>query len=302
MSWFVSSWFVSPRTITIPPQLFVPIAFVPKKIGTNKNGTNLCQNTLCQKKLAQHKLAQHKITCRHGSRRHGSCRHGSCLHEPSQLLPFSQLSKIPASLQLLHMQFVNAYINRWKKIPAEVRSILIKGFAFLVIWKLLYAFWLAPTRLLDKPLTTLVANQSAWVMNLFSTDNPYTVGNTLRQRSNDKQTYTEYGTIFYQNKATINIADPCNGLEFLLLYAWFILVMPGTVKRRIAFLAGGLLLLHISNLFRCWGLVEIYRQYRHSFDFAHHYLFKIIIYSLSFLLWYWYLKAVKKIPEKTHAN
>jgi exosortase family protein XrtF len=200
------------------------------------------------------------------------------------------------------MQFVNTYINRWKNIPAEVRSILIKGFAFLVIWKLLYAFWLAPSRLLDKPLTTLVANQSAWVMNLFSVNKPYTVGTTLKKRNDDNTNYTEYGTILYNNKPTINIADPCNGLEFLLLYAWFILVMPGTVKRRILFLTGGLLLLHISNLFRCWGLVEIYRQYRHSFDFAHHYLFKIIIYGLSFLLWYWYLKALKQSPRQANEN
>lgn len=223
-------------------------------------------------------------------------------HYPSHIQPFSQLSKIPASLHLLLMQFVNSYINRWKKIPSEVRAILIKGFTFLIIWKLLYAFWLAPTRLLDRPLTTLVANQSAWVMNFFAKDNPYAVGTTIRKRSGDNTTYTEYGTIFYNNKPTINIADPCNGLEFLLLYAWFILVMPGTWRRRIIFLAGGLLLLHLSNLLRCWGLVEIYRQYRHSFDFAHHYLFKIIIYGLSFLLWYWYLKALKQSPQKEDEN
>lgn len=200
------------------------------------------------------------------------------------------------------MSVVKTYLNRWKNIPKEVRVILIKGFSFLILWKLLYAFWLAPTRLLDKPLTNLVANQSAQVMNFFAAGNPYTVGTTLRKRSEDGSTYTEYGTIFYNNKPTINIADPCNGLEFLLLYAWFILVIPGTAKRRIIFLTVGLLLLHLSNLLRCWGLVEIYRLYRHSFDFAHHYLFKIIIYGLSFLLWYWYLKALKQQPQKADEN
>lgn len=133
------------------------------------------------------------------------------------------------------MQLLNTYIIRWKKIPTEVRTILIKGFTFLVLWKLLYAFWLAPTRLLDRPLTTLVANQSAWIMNFFAEGKPYAVGTTIRKRSDDNTTYTEYGTIFYNKKPTISIADPCNGLEFLLLYAWFILVMPGTGRRRIIF-------------------------------------------------------------------
>lgn len=170
---------------------------------------------------------------------------------------------------------------------------LVNGFVLLALWKLAYTLWLQPDRLLDEPLTRLVADQSAWVMNLFAEGSPYTVGTTTRPNAAEAGLTTRYGTIFEHGKSVINIADPCNGLEFLLLYIWFIVVMPGSLRRKTFFLAGGILALHISNLLRCWGLVVVQKSYPNVFDFAHHYLFKIIIYGISFVLWYWYIKPLK---------
>ncbi len=195
------------------------------------------------------------------------------------------------------MKLLHNYVNHWKKIPPHIRQMLTKGFVLLIVWKMLYTLWLAPTRLLDEPLTYLVADQTTWLMNAFTEGAPYSVGTSERLNKAETGLITQYGTILKDGKRMINIADPCNGLEFLLLYAWFILVMPGTTKRRITFLVGGLLLLHLSNLFRCWGLVVVHAQYPNIFDFAHHYLFKIIIYALSFGLWYWYLYPLKPEAE-----
>lgn len=200
------------------------------------------------------------------------------------------------------MQVVSNYIGYWKKIPPQVKKILGTGFLLLIVWKLAYTLWLQPNRILDEPLTHMVANQTAWLMNSFSDGSPYKVGESLRRNAAEDGLVTRYGTIFKNGKRMINIADPCNGLEFLLLYAWFILVMPGTVKRKILYLAGGLLLLHFSNLLRCWGLMVVQQSYPDIFNFAHHYLFKIIIYGISFGLWYAYLRTWQPTNIKDEAT
>ncbi len=200
------------------------------------------------------------------------------------------------------MQFASNYIGYWKKIPLQVKKILGTGFILLIVWKLAYTLWLQPTRILDEPLTHLVANQTAWLMNLFSEGTPFEVGESIRRNVAEEGLVTRYGTIFKNGERMLNIADPCNGLEFLLLYSWFILVMPGTTKRKVLFLGGGLLLLHFSNLLRCWGLLVVQQYYPDVFNFAHHYFFKIIIYGISFGLWYWYLRTWQPTNSKNDAN
>ena len=248
------------------------------------------QSSLCQKKCSN--IIWHKVSLATFGSLSLDSNHRTILKHYSLFAIIKYLI-----LHLLAYAFLNSYING-ERDTLRVRQ-LIKGLLSCNLEH--YCMHFACTTSCRQTAHHISTN-SGMVMIFFAKDNHNAVATTIRKRSGDNSTYTEYGTIFYNNKPTINIADPCNGLEFLLLYAWFILVMPGTLRRRIIFLAGGLLLLHLSNLLRCWGLVEIYRQYRHSFDFAHHYLFKIIIYGLSFLLWYWYLKALKQQPQQADEN
>jgi exosortase/archaeosortase family protein len=85
---------------------------------------------------------------------------------------------------------------------------------------------------------------------------------------------------------TLSIADVCNGLELMVLYAGFLLCWPAGSVRKIKFIAGGFLLIVLLNILRCAALALISVHKPQYVDFYHHYLFTFLIYGCIFLLWY----------------
>lgn len=184
--------------------------------------------------------------------------------------------------------------STWLKLPGYIRKLLIMGGVALMLWKLLYSFWLEPDRILDRPLTLLVAKQSVFALQTIIPQGNFDLGIREIPDHLDHSVINEHVLIMKDGKPTISIADNCNGLQLLVLYAFFILIMPGSFKRKIGFIVFGVLILHISNITRVLGLVGLHLKYPGAFDFSHHYLFKIIIYGLSFFLWVRYLNPKTK--------
>jgi exosortase/archaeosortase family protein len=180
--------------------------------------------------------------------------------------------------------------QKWLEIPKTIKSMLILGAILLVTWKTLYTFWLEPKRILDAPMTELVALHTVRVMEYLWPSGNYEIKDIVRTHKADKEATVTHIFILKDNQPTISIADNCNGVELMVLFAAFIACMPGRWPRKIAFILFGIPLLHVANLARCIGLVGLHLQWPGMFDFAHHYLFKIMVYAITFLLWVWYLR------------
>jgi exosortase family protein XrtF len=190
------------------------------------------------------------------------------------------------------MKVLEDYKQKWFQIPESIRKMLIMGTIILGIWKTAYTFWLEPQRILDAPLTNLVATQTVQIMQIIWPGGNYELKYTSTKHKGDGNAMVEHVYLLKDNKITISIADNCNGLELMVLYAAFIVCMPGSWKRKLIFILAGIPLLHLANLARCMGLVGMHLQWPGYFDFAHHYLFKIMVYAISFLLWVWYLRPI----------
>lgn len=201
-----------------------------------------------------------------------------------------------APTNFINLKIVNRIQNRWKQIPEGIRTMLVFGSVLLLIWKSIYTFWLEPERILDKPLTRTVTSHSIGLLQIMGPGSHYSIGQLETRHKGDRAETIEHLFIIKDGAKTISVADNCNGLELMVLYAAFIVVMPGSWKRKILFILFGIPLLHLANLVRVMGLVGLHVKYPGMFDFAHHYLFKIVIYGLTFLLWVWYLNK-KKQPK-----
>jgi exosortase family protein XrtF len=184
--------------------------------------------------------------------------------------------------------------------PKEVRQFLVRAFLLFVAWKSLYLFlWQAP-RTLDAPLTRSVGVQTAWALNLFHG------GATFTEREVFRRTVIEGAVIlspmshvFQGNRRIIGIADNCNGLELFILYIGFILAMPTPWRRKIIYGLAGLAIVHVANILRCTGLAALMLYRDAYFEFAHHYIFKMMIYGTIFLLW---VRFSRKISLKPAAD
>lgn len=174
----------------------------------------------------------------------------------------------------------------WNKIPKPVRSFLIKATAIFVVWKAVYLLFLLPGRILDKPLTYVVGKGSAATLNLISHTGEYYAVATIHLKGRGNEGTEPVMAIRRNGETLLSIADVCNGLELLVLYAGLIVCLPAGFYRKLVYILGGIVLIEILNVIRCTGLVLIYLHRPEYLDFSHHYLFTFVVYAFIFWLWY----------------
>lgn len=182
----------------------------------------------------------------------------------------------------------------YDSLPPPVRKFAWRAVLLFILWKGLYLFlWQGP-RTLDGPLTEQVGRQSARLLGLLRPTDSFSIKEVRGTYVLDgilthgQQTYLMKG-----NRTIVRIADNCNGLELLVLYLGFILCMPAGLGRKLVFGVLGLLVIHFVNVLRCSGLGLMVMSMKEYFDFAHHYLFKIVIYATIFLLWVWFSRRLQ---------
>ena len=181
------------------------------------------------------------------------------------------------------MKKIKSLINNT---PLPIRLFLGKAFLIFVVWKLIYSFFLFDSQVVDNFLTTHVGDASVKVLNSLGSMSGFTAINEIVQEPHYGEIQMFNMSVIYHNGDRIlNIANACNGLELLILYVGFIVCMPSSFKRKLLYIVIGVVLLDVVNILRCVGLIYL-REYFHAyFDFAHHYVFKIIVYSSTFILW-----------------
>ena len=180
-------------------------------------------------------------------------------------------------------------LNYWKQVPADMQKFLLRGLFLFIIWKAVYIFYIGPQGKWNEGLTELTGTQTASVLNVLRAEGQFTsqkqpvsfAGGEDRQFSSGFKS-----TLLYEGKTVLYIFDSCNGLELLVLYAGFILCYPGRWLRKALFITAGLPLIFYVNVIRCVALAFVSMLRPDFMDFAHHYLFKIMVYLCILLLWW----------------
>lgn len=164
-----------------------------------------------------------------------------------------------------------------KSLPTSVIQLLIKSLILFIVWKLSYEIYLKPNRILDKPLTNSIAFSVIKILRYQFPESKFEI----------KQEYKK-AAIMYNGKRALGVGDNCNGLELIILYISFIIIMPTSGSRMTFFLIGGTLGILIINIIRV-GMLSILSIKNSVYtDFAHHFLFKLIVYAAIFGMWLLY--------------
>jgi exosortase/archaeosortase family protein len=184
---------------------------------------------------------------------------------------------------------------RLHQIPGPVKSFLLKAAILFVAWKVVYLVFLLPGRVLDKPLTTAVAKSTAGTLAFFYPADDYNAAPGIHSifagalpTSAGREAMEPVMMIRSGNDVLLNIADACNGLEVVALYAGLILCLPASPRRKLAYIFGGIVGIEVLNVIRCAGLVLVYLHEPEYLNFSHHYLFTLVVYAFIFWLWYLY--------------
>lgn len=178
-------------------------------------------------------------------------------------------------------------------IPLPIRLFLGKALLLFVIWKIVYIGFLFDSKYLDHALTTHIGESSSKIINNIGsmtgfftkrelTNYPYEGGIIER----------EISAIYHNDKVVLFIANVCNGLELMVLYAGFIICMPASFWRKLRYIVLGVIILDIINIVRCIGLIYLSEYYQIYFDFAHHYLFNTMVYTGTFIMWILFCRKI----------
>ncbi len=146
---------------------------------------------------------------------------------------------------------------------------LLKAGGIYAVWQLIYDLVVLPDGRLDTWLSITGVKLAAAGLSLFGWEIE-TAGRFIACVGN----------------RGVEIQNGCNGMDLLGLYAGFIIAYPGELKKRIAFLAGGIGLIFIANVFRIafFALSNLY--YPQYWDSVHFYSSYVFFYPIVLTLWY----------------
>lgn len=185
------------------------------------------------------------------------------------------------------MIFLKKIINFLNSIPQQVIIFLKKAFIIFIIWKFLYHLILYKTGFPNNQLTEL----TAWGTNkllLFFYPNSF-----FYSKNGVKVEGTGIGSLIYMdNRLILRIFPACNGLELFVLYIGFLFCFVVKIYRTLLFSILGTLTIYLINILRTAGMAYLIIEHIRWVDFAHHYVFKIIVYSFIFFMWVRYIKEL----------
>lgn len=193
-------------------------------------------------------------------------------------------------------------IDHFKKFPVAIRLFLFRIFGLFIFWKIIYIFFLQTDRVLDRPLTMKIGSDVAFFLRKAFNSPDFKAADRISEKWFEGQYLkTPVSRIEYKGKKIMHIADGCNGLELFVMYLGFLVAIPASIKRKLIFGILGIVVIYLVNIFRCIGLAYLAIYWRDQFEFAHHYVFNVIVYGTIFLLWIGFAEKTFKKDEYTSA-
>jgi exosortase/archaeosortase family protein len=86
----------------------------------------------------------------------------------------------------------------------------------------------------------------------------------------------------------------CSGLKQMIQFALLMLIFPGPWKKKLWFIPLGIVVMHLTNIFRIVGMAAVINNWPQYGDFSHDYIFRPFFYLVIFLLWVWWVERLRR--------
>lgn len=151
-----------------------------------------------------------------------------------------------------------------------------------LILNTVYGFFIQHYYPSSDPFTRIVSSQVAWILSFFD---PSVV--------NYPSAYSEYIAIANDRQNMIYVFEGCNGINVMIVYLSFLVAFKGPQKLLLQFTGMGIIGIYLLNLGRVILLYAVAFYFPEQLYFFHKYLFTGIIYTIVFLLWYFWVRKVR---------
>lgn len=168
---------------------------------------------------------------------------------------------------------------------------LIKFFGSYLLLFLLYSFYLNKTQneiapFACAPITQTVAEQTKYLLNNFGYPT---------ELAQDTETLAL--KLFIKGKLTAFIVEGCNAVSIIILFIAFIIAFAGKFKTTVLYILFGSLLIYFINIVRIAIISIAIYEYPQYQNVLHEILFPSIIYGITFLLWFVWIRNFSSLKK-----
>ena len=168
---------------------------------------------------------------------------------------------------------------------------LIRFFGTYLLLFVIYAVYLNESQNISgtyscAPITQTVANQVQFLLTNFGYD------------AKIEQHPEEISLQLLMNDTLIaRINEGCNAMSIIILFISFIVAFANKFKVTALYILFGSLIIYGSNIFRISFIAIALYKYPKYQDILHDYIFPGIIYGITFLLWFVWVRKFSKIAK-----
>jgi len=128
----------------------------------------------------------------------------------------------------------------------------------------------------------------------FMADIVFRQGSWLVQHVLGMEITTANNTMYFSNNGYIAINSSCSGLKPMVQFVLLMMLYPGPWKKKLWFIPMGVVVVHLTNLFRVTGLSVVIMEWPNYWHFSHDYLFRPFFYVVIFAMWLWWEEKLRR--------
>lgn len=95
----------------------------------------------------------------------------------------------------------------------------------------------------------------------------------------------EIQQLVFEEGHYIIVNNSCSGFKQIVQFVLLFIIYPGPWKHKVWVIPAGILIVHLTNLFRIAGLSVVMIHAPNAWEFSHDYLFRPFFYLVIFIIW-----------------
>ncbi|MCF8364249.1 MAG: exosortase/archaeosortase family protein [Bacteroidales bacterium] len=176
---------------------------------------------------------------------------------------------------------------------------LLDVFLFIIITLIIhygYRYWANPLNYI--PLTDFIMGGQKWLSGLLYSQSVWIVDHLFGISFTGVE---QNKTLYFPNNGFIAVNMSCSGFKQILQFVLLMAVYPGPWKQKLWFIPMGIIIVHLTNIFRITGLSVVIVNWPQYWDFSHDNLFRPFFYVVIFSLWVLWVEKIMNSGKQKKA-
>ena len=105
-------------------------------------------------------------------------------------------------------------------------------------------------------------------------------------------------TLYFPNNGYIEVNGSCSGLKQFYQWIFLMVLFPGPWKKKLWYIPIGLIVIHLTNIFRIIALSVIVMEWPQYWTFSHDWILRPFFYVVIFIMWVIWVEKFRTKPKK----